>query len=317
MKIGHISDLHILEVDEVRPWHFLNKRLVGATNLLLKRGKRHSTAVVELALGRLEELGVDHIAITGDLTNLALPSEFRAARRVVGSIRDARSRVSLIPGNHDYYTPDAETDRRFETAFADYLVSDLPAYQQRSGYPFCKLRGDVAIVGLNSGIATLPLYATGFVRPDELDATRALLADPQLAQRFVVVMIHHHLLPFEHSRVEYLRRLTNASDVLRVLREHNVDLAIHGHNHHFSTVELPHLGGRGVLRICEAGSTSTAHYSRAEFGGKFNVYHIEDGHLAKIETHLFEARDDAFVHWNEQVFEQIVDPTPEQVAEGA
>lgn len=307
MKIGHISDLHILDVQDVWPWDFINKRIVGGVNLLLKRGKTHSTAVVERALHRLEELGVDHIAITGDLTNLALPSEFAAARRVVDEIPDAEHRVSVIPGNHDYYTPEAERERRFETTFAPYLVSDLPDYQQRSGYPFCRLRGEVAVVGLNSGIATPPLYATGRVRDDELGATKALLADPKLRDYFVIVMIHHHLLPFEHSRVEYLRRLVNAKAVLRVLREANVDLAIHGHNHHFSTVEIPHLGGPGMLRICEAGSTSTTHYSTVEFGGKFNIYHIEDGHLARIETHLFEAHENAFVHWNEQVFEQVVE----------
>ena len=52
MKLGHISDLHILEVEDVRPWHFLNKRLIGGANLLLKRNKRHQTAVVEKAQAR-------------------------------------------------------------------------------------------------------------------------------------------------------------------------------------------------------------------------------------------------------------------------
>lgn len=307
MKLGHISDLHILELRNLRPWHFANKRVVGSLNLLLKRSKSHSTDVVHKALDQLSSLDVDHIAITGDLTNLALPSEFEAARRVVDDISGALNRVSVIPGNHDYYTPDAKKNRRFETFFADYLVGDVTDYTQPSGYPFCKIRGDVAIIGLNSAIVSPPMYATGRVRERELDATRALLADPKVRERFIVVMIHHHLLPFEHSRVEYLRRLTNAKDVLRVLREGNVDLAIHGHNHHFSTVELPHLGGPGVLRICEAGSTSTTSYTTAEFGGKFNVYHIDDGHLAKIETHLFEAHEGDFVRWHEQVFEQRFD----------
>ncbi len=297
-----------MEIADVRPWHFLNKRLIGGTNLLVKRGKRHQVAVIEKALSRLDEIGVDHIAITGDLTNLALPSEFEAARRVVDAISGGSDRVSIIPGNHDYYTADAERERRFETTFDAYLQSDLPAYQQPSGYPFCHLRGDdVAIVGLNSGIPTLPLYATGRVRDDELVATEALLADPKVRDRFKVVMIHHPLTQFEHSKFDYIRRLINAKEVLRVLRHGNVDLAIHGHNHHFATLEFPHLGGPGTLRVCEAGSTSTAHYSREEFGGKFNVYHIEDGALTKIETHLFEAHANAFVHWREHVFEERIE----------
>ena len=307
MKLGHISDLHVLEIRDVRPWDFVNKRLVGGTNLLVKRGRTHRTEVIDQALDRLVENGVDHIAITGDLTNLALPSEFAAARRVVDRIAGAPHAVSVVPGNHDYYTPGAEREYRFERTFAPYLQSDLPAYQQPSGYPFCHLRQDVAIIGLNSGIATLPMQATGKVRGDELRATAALLADPQVRRRFTVVMIHHHLMPVPYSGLEYLRRLVNAPQVLRVLREGNVDLAIHGHNHHWATIEVPHLGGPGTLRICEAGSTSTAHYSHPERGGKFNIYHIENGTLAKVETHLFEAHVDDFVHWREQVFVQKIE----------
>ena len=97
--------------------------------------------------------------------------------------------------------------------------------------------------------------------------------------------------------------------MLRVLREGEVDLAIHGHNHHFSIEEVPHLGGPGVLRICEAGSTSTQTYSRAEFGGKFNIYHIEGGRLERVETHLFEAHDGDFFHWHEHVFEHKIGET--------
>lgn len=307
MKLGHISDLHILAVEDVRPWHFLNKRLIGAVNLLMHRADAHSAAVVEQALEHLDE-EVDHIAITGDLTNLALPSEFAAARAILDRIDEGAHRISVIPGNHDYYTADAARDRLFETYFADHLHSDLPAYQQPSGYPFCHLREDVAIIGLNSGVPSPPLFAIGRVAADEIAALERLLADPQVVSRFKVALIHHHLLPFEHSRSEYLRRLVNAPAVLRVLRLGQVDLALHGHNHHFATLEVPHLVGNGVLRICEAGSTSQADYRDPDFGGKFNIYHIEGGRLRRIETHLFESRESSFVPWREQTFEQVVSP---------
>lgn len=309
MKLGHISDLHILQLDEPRPWEFLNKRLVGGANLLFNRSKSHSSTVVEAALHHLDaDCDVDHIAITGDLSNLALASEFSAAADILSGISDADKRVSVIPGNHDYYTYETARSRRFERFFEPYMRTDLEGYQTDSGYPYCHLRGDdVAIIGMNSAIPTPWFFATGEVDRAQLEAAAALLDDPKVRDRFKVVMIHHHLLPFEHSRVEYSRRLKNADQVLDMMRWHDVDLAIHGHNHHFATLEVPHLRGKGTLRICEAGSTSVGSYEDPYFGGKFNVYHIVDGRLKKIETHLFESHDVGFVQWKEQTFEKQIE----------
>jgi 3',5'-cyclic AMP phosphodiesterase CpdA len=308
MKLGHISDLHVLKIERPRPWEYFNKRLLGGTNLLMKRSKSHSSKVVRSALEHLQEqCQVDHIAITGDLSNLALPSEFNESARILASIPDASRRVSVIPGNHDYYTYEAARTGRFEHFFAPYIRSDLPGYDTDSGYPYCHLRGDdVAIIGMNSAIPTPWLFATGKVDAEQLDALGQMLDDPQVRPRFKVVMIHHHLLPFEHSRIEYSRRLINARKVLETLRRRDVDLAIHGHNHHFATLELPHLRGTGTLRICEAGSTSVGSYTNPYFGGKFNVYQIEDARLKSIETHLFESYDVGFKKWKEQVFEQRI-----------
>ena len=308
MKIGHISDLHILDIDEIRPREFLNKRLVGGVNLLLNRSDEHSVGVVREAINHLDRQDVDHIAISGDVTNLALDSEFAAVADIVRDISDHEERVSVVPGNHDYYTRDAANSRRFERHFAPYLRSDLPAYQLDSGYPFCKLMGeDIALVGLNSGIVTPWFFATGKIREEELESASALLEDPELRDRFTIVMVHHHLVPFEHSRVEYTRRLVNADDLLEMVRRRCVDLVIHGHNHHFATIEIPHLGGPGTLRICEAGSTSLSEYADPKFGGKYNIYHIEDQHLEKVETHLYEGEDLGFVHWRERTFEKSFD----------
>jgi 3',5'-cyclic AMP phosphodiesterase CpdA len=306
MKLGHISDLHILdlELDELQLTKFFNKRLLGGVNLLLNRTDEHSLAVVHEALSHLDGEEIDHIAITGDLTNLALEAEFRSVAAVLGSIDDHERRISVIPGNHDYYTRDAVEDGHFERHFAPYLHSDLGAYQHESAYPFCKLFDEVALVGMNSGMPSPWFFATGRVRADELRSVEALLDDPEVRKRFTVVMIHHHLVPFEHSRIEYTRRLVNAEEVLRVMREKCVDLVIHGHNHHFATIEIPHLGGPGTLRICEAGSTSLHEYDDPKFGGKYNIYHIDDGELRKIETHLYEGEERGFVRWRERTYEK-------------
>jgi 3',5'-cyclic AMP phosphodiesterase CpdA len=304
MKIGHISDIHVLELRDIRPWQFFNKRVTGGLNLLVDRGDRHSAEVVHTALEHLEEAGVDHIAVTGDVTNLAIESEFAAVARIFAQISGSPEAVSVVPGNHDYYVRDSVERRLFETYLADYIRSDLPEYQLDTGYPFCKLLGEeVALIGMNSGVVSPPMFAIGTVDDDELERTEDLLDDPRVRDRFTIVMIHHPVLPFEHATVRFMRRLTNAERVLRRLRIHQVDLLIHGHNHHFGTYEVPHLRGSGTMRICEAGSSSVTTYEGDEaFGGKFNIYHIEDGHLHRIETHLFEASESSFLPWRENVY---------------
>lgn len=312
MRIGHISDLHILAFDNPNPIQFLNKRIVGGLNLLLNRSKAHSPKVVARAIEHLDSMDVDHIVISGDLTNLALDSEFVAARKIIASIRDMDRRVSIVPGNHDYYTAGAEKEHRFEKHFGLLLQSDLPNYQLDSGYPYCHFRGDVAIVGLNSCLATPWLFATGKVPPEELKAARRLLNDDALKDRFKIVVVHHPLLPDEHHSIQFNRRMLNSKEVLQTLRESNVDLILHGHNHYFSVLNLPKLGHPGTTYLCEAGSTSVESIDEnPTMAGKFNIYTIDDRQLCKIESHLFESHETGFKPWQEQVFIQKLDPTRE------
>lgn len=308
LKIGHISDLHVFDLKSKSPRRFMNKRLIGGANLLFKRSKSHSPEAVKRAIKHLiEDHEVDHIAISGDLSNLAMREEFQAAKRIIDTIPDASSCVSVVPGNHDYYIPEVAENGLFEEIFAPFMKSDLANYTLSTGYPYCKLLGeDVALFALNSAIPSLPMFAIGKVDARELRAFEALLDDPLIQDRFKVVMLHHPLLPFEHSRVEYTRRLVNASEVLDVLRRHNVELAIHGHNHYYDHVEVPHLGKPGTLHICEAGSTSVTRAHDEAFGGKYNIYHIDCKELVKIETFLFESHETGFLPWREhRLIEEI------------
>jgi 3',5'-cyclic AMP phosphodiesterase CpdA len=307
-KLGHISDLHVLAIDkrELTPRALLSKRLIGGANLLLKRKKSHSAAVIVRALEQLQLEGVDHVAVTGDVSNIALPSEFKAVAELLAGYPEATTRISAIPGNHDYYTHDAARGRYFERALAPYMESDLPQYRTKSGYPFCHLRGDIAIIGLNSGIVSGPMLAIGKVDHEQLRVAVELLDDPEVARRYKVVMIHHPVLPPQHIKQDYTRRLVNADEVLSALRSRDVDLVIHGHNHYFHHFQVPHTRGQGTMHICEAGSTSVVHGKAPEFGGKFNIYHIDQGRLLRIETHLFEGEEQGFVRWREHVEVQPV-----------
>src|SRR5262252_4643150 len=116
MRFLHCSDVHITEDYSKVP--------------LLKLGWRRW-----MALARLAELErVDHLIVTGDVTAYSLEAEFARARGAMGRIADDRRRCTVIPGNHDRYTPGALATRRFEKYFGHLLESDLPEYCREGAF---------------------------------------------------------------------------------------------------------------------------------------------------------------------------------------
>ncbi len=84
----------------------------------------------------------DHIAITGDVVNLAIEAEFAPALKWLKSV-GSPDRVTVIPGNHDAYV--RATQHRFAEVFADYLRGDDIA--NGSTFPFLRRRGPLALIG--------------------------------------------------------------------------------------------------------------------------------------------------------------------------
>lgn len=308
MLLAHLSDIHVLDLAGVRFYRFFNKRVTGGLNLLLKRSKAHKPALLEEALDRIEGLGCDHVLVTGDLTNLALPSEFERARRILEA-HVPRSRLHVIAGNHDRYTLFSAVTRRFERHFHDYIQTDLPELPNANGWPYVKLlEDDVALIGVNSGVAQPWLVSGGRVGERQREALAAALDHPEVRRRFSVVGIHHHLIKPAHKPREFPRGLFDRDAVLDLLLGHEADLVVHGHNHYYGVVAVPRRRSApdgtppGQLLICEAGSTTVARYEEELFGGKFNVYRIEAGELIDITSYLYTPHG-GFVPWKRWTFD--------------
>src|SRR5687767_11323412 len=105
MRIAHFSDLHVLALDGVKTRRFLNKRFTGWVNLRLKRAHKHRPGHVRAVAREITRAKVDHVVITGDLTNLALEQEFEAVKRLLeDELGLDATNISAVPGNHDLYT---------------------------------------------------------------------------------------------------------------------------------------------------------------------------------------------------------------------
>jgi 3',5'-cyclic AMP phosphodiesterase CpdA len=293
VRVAHLSDLHILNLEGAVPGRLFNKRLTGYANLRFRRGHKHKPEPVRLALGMLRELGVDHVVITGDLSNLALEGEFD---RVVGLLTDASglpaSAISVVPGNHDVYTRGSSKKNRFATWFAPFLRCDLSEVTGSSTFPFVHFRGPLAIIGLSTAVPQLPFVAAGRLGRDQTAVLASVLAHPEV-QRRTPLILQHHPIDNPKSRIKtLLEGLHDADAQLEAFGDRDA-LLLHGHWHR-RLDRLVKTPGGGELRVIGATSASLLHEDRAKVAG-FNLLDFDDvGKLTEVSTARFDAATRSF-----------------------
>ena len=101
--LAHLSDPH-LPMPQARPVQLLNKRATGYYNWWRHRVHLHVPEALAGIVADIKAQRPDHIALTGDLVNVALPQEFRRAAEWLAAF-DTPDRITVIPGNHDAYVP--------------------------------------------------------------------------------------------------------------------------------------------------------------------------------------------------------------------
>ncbi|MEZ4294916.1 MAG: metallophosphoesterase [Polyangiaceae bacterium] len=288
MRIAHLSDLHLLDLEGAVPFRLFNKRLTGYLNLRFHRKSVHKPFAAEAAARAIRKLDIDHVAITGDVSNLALEREFERVRRFVeDDLGLPPDRVSIVPGNHDAYTRGAHRARRFDRTFARYLESDLPV-AAGGAFPFVKLRGPAAIIGLSTAKPRPPFMASGSLGSQQVAGLRRALAHPEVQKRTVVLLQHH---PWHHKGTAhlFLEGLWDARAEADALRHLSRGLLLHGHQHRRIRRTLPTDGGH--IDAVGATSASLIHDSDERMAG-FNIYEIrDDGSLGGITSHRLQDRE--------------------------
>src|SRR5258708_1795520 len=191
----------------------------------------------------------DHIAITGDLVNLALEAEFPPSLTWLKSV-GTPERVTVIPGNHDAYV--RATQHRFAETWASYLASD-DAPDGGAAFPALRRRGPLALISVSSAVPTPPLMATGWLGRSQLEALAQILAGLSSERAFRVLLIHHPLRSDARTK-----RLTDASELLALLRRIGVELILHRHDHVHFTIWIG--GPNGALTaVCVPSASPRTH----------------------------------------------------------
>jgi 3',5'-cyclic AMP phosphodiesterase CpdA len=260
--LAHFSDPHLPPLPKPRLKELAGKRVLGYLNWTRNRHRYYRREVLDALVRDLQAHGPDHIAVTGDLVNLALTAEFAPAQAWLRDVGHA-DRVTAIPGNHDAYV--RATRHRFVESFGEYLRGDEPASQT---FPFLRRRGPVALIGLSSAVPTAPFMATGTLGRAQIGALERILVSLATEQVFRVLLVHHPLRSDSRPK-----RLTDSAALIALLKKHGVELILHGHDHIHSTMWFDGPDGK----IPSIGVPAASALARGRHpAAAYNLYTIEN-----------------------------------------
>ncbi|NTW53755.1 MAG: metallophosphoesterase [Chlorobaculum sp.] len=245
VTIAHLSDLH-----------FAN------------RNDRYLQEKLDVMLGEFVRRGYDHLVMTGDLIDTAVPAQWTI-------IRDALSRhglfdwtkTTVIPGNHDLIdleeemriynalNPDDRTRQRrvderlrqFNNIFRPLISGDG---EETAGVPFVKVMhfGEIALsfVAVNtvepwSGSEN-PVGARGSVSRETFRALMEPGVRQALDDTFIIGLCHHAYKVYGTGALvdqafDWTMEFKNRDEYLNVVKNLGVKLVLHGHFHRFQVYQ--------------------------------------------------------------------------------
>lgn len=265
-RVMHLSDLHIACMDEISWRDLMNKRILGYARWQLGRGKEYDYRILPILERELQQIRADQVIITGDLTHLGLPGEFR---RVVRWLRHLAppGGITVVPGNHDTYisAPWSGTFSLWE----DYLLpccpyrGTIPSGRLEALFPTLCIKEDVAIIGVCSAISCAWHLATGRVGRRQLERLEDILERTRVRGLYRILAIHHPPAP---GVVDRRKELTDVTALGRLLERCGCELILHGHSHGTSVYSLQGPGGRiPVIEVPSSLSVSPEKNRRAAY----------------------------------------------------
>jgi 3',5'-cyclic AMP phosphodiesterase CpdA len=272
--IAHLSDLHLSPVPFPTEWPWRLKPVLGWVNWKRQPGA-HDDNVWEKTAAAVLAASPDFAAVTGDLIEIGLSSEYARAALALATLGDP-GMVSWAPGNHDAYTTD--TTARIRKHLFRWLRPAPGRGDLRAHFPRLDLVGRAAVVTLCSGTPTWTFSAEGVLGPAQLARLDAMLSRLDRAAHLPVIAIHH---PPVAEGLHPLKRLRDGEALLHILARHRCPLVLHGHLHEARRHEWAAFGQRIALVGVPSASATGRHGEEAP---AFNLVTVAPDLTWTVET---------------------------------
>jgi len=270
--LAHLSDVHLGPLPQPRPVDLIGKRLTGYLNWKRARAHIHDMDVLARLVDDLKGQSPDHIAMTGDILNIALPEEFISGRAWIEGLGSGEM-VSFVPGNHDAYVQSAMDD--LAKTFAPWTQGERLDGERTStdAFPYMRVKDDVALIGVTSGVPTAPFIASGTLGRKQIVACEAMLKDAEARGLARVVMLHH---PPHRTGAPLGRALSDAHQFEMMIERVGAELVIHGHNHKLSVAHIkgPQVNGQNTEVPVVGVASGSAAAGTPDHRAGYNLYEI-------------------------------------------
>ncbi|NGY03637.1 metallophosphoesterase family protein [Solimonas terrae] len=283
--LAHFSDPHLPYEPRLDWRQRFSKRLLSAWSWHRKRREVQRHDIVTALTADVRAARPDHIGVTGDITNFSLPGEFTQAAAWLETLGRADD-VSIVPGNHDALVKldPAEGWSKWQ----HWMRSDDGDVDN---WPYVRVRGEIALIGVNSAVPTAPLLAGGRIGDIQLAALEARLQAQR--GRFRIVLVHH---PLADAAVSRRKALADRAALRDVLRRAGCELVLHGHAR---DARLDLLGGDGQPILCLGLPSASAMPNAHDAGARWHALRIDadsdDSWRLDVATRIWDEPSAAFV----------------------
>ena len=227
-RLAHISDIHLGPLPALTLLELASKRITGFVNWHRNRRRHLFANTLEILMEDIERRDPDHLAITGDLVNLASSLEIGTIAKWLEDAGKPEN-ISIVPGNHDAYVRGAYD--KATKAWYPYMRGDQgPGEWDEDDhvFPYLRVRGKVAMIGCSTAVATPPFAASGYFGHRQARETVNMLRAAGEAGLFRVVMIHH---PPIRGATSMHKRMIGIRRFGATISSGGAELVLHGHTH--------------------------------------------------------------------------------------
>ena len=232
--------------------------------------------VKEALLESLRELNPNLVLLTGDITQRATRSQFKAAKHFTHEINPIP--VIAVPGNHDIplyniFGRIFNPYWRFKKLFKDQLERE-------------HLFGDVLVSGLNT--TSKWRHIQGQFDQNRLEKYLAL---KQKTAKIHIAAFHH---PMDCSKPQDEKNLlVDRDESIQKFDQYGIDLIIGGHIHDpyvtLSKVRYPHTKRSMIIGVA---GTCLSWRTRKDAPNSFNLIEIETMDIPKMKITRYDQRPD-------------------------
>ncbi len=201
------------------------------------------------AVSEINDLNLDMIILTGDLTENGYYKEFEQASRYLSMFE---APLFAVPGNHD--------SRNLGYQSFEELMGER-SWKLTLGEHF-------TVIGLDS---SSPDEDRGHIGHPQHLWLEHQLDDCVIKEDFIVVALHHHVVSIPQTGRER-NVLSDAGDILKTMTSHGVDLIISGHKH------VPNIWKINDTLVVNAGSLCS-NKLRGKNSNSYNVYNITEDEI--------------------------------------